>query len=151
MLECRCRVVGSPGEIELLHVSERLLQAVGIFLVDGDSGAQAPVEIGRHCHVAQLGEAAADAFDVVIDSEYLLAHDQPRPGSSCGQHEIASEAASVMGEDLLGATDRHDLLIAPVGLRKQHHASTPFVSRKRAPDFAVFGASVGIYQNCRGG
>ncbi len=46
MLERSCRVVGSIGEIELSHVAERPLQAVGILLLDGDSGAEPPVEVG---------------------------------------------------------------------------------------------------------
>ena len=35
VFERSCRVVGSLGEIELSHVAERPLQAVGILLLDG--------------------------------------------------------------------------------------------------------------------
>src|SRR5438552_15136197 len=77
----------------------------------GDSGAEPPVQVGRHCHVTQLGKPPADALDVAIDSEYLLDHDQPRPRSTIGQRHMAKEAASITGSDLLGAIRVHDLII----------------------------------------
>ena len=118
----RCRVVGSLGEIELSHVAERPLQAVGILLIDGDSRAEPPVEVGRHCHVTQLGKPPADALDVAIDSEYLLDHDQPGPRSNIGQRHIAKEAASITGSDLLGTIRVHDLII----FQDCQHKGEPF-------------------------
>ena len=77
MLERDDRVLHGAGHVELTDGLHRGLQTL-LVVLELEPGLRAAVEVGRHRHVAQLGEPLGCVPDVGADAEDLHQDQQPR-------------------------------------------------------------------------